>query len=79
MWSYYGNKSKLVNKYPPPRYDRIIEPFAGTARYALKYGADRDVTLVDAYDVIVKIWRYLIQASKREISKLPELRERENP
>ena len=52
MFSYYGSKSKVVDLYPRPKFDKIIEPFAGSARYALKY-FDRDVLLVDKYEVIV--------------------------
>lgn len=37
MWSYYGSKANVIGWYPPPMHDKIIEPFAGTARYALKY------------------------------------------
>jgi len=37
MFSYYGSKSKIVDCYPAPRYDKIIEPFAGSARYSLKW------------------------------------------
>lgn len=70
MWSYYGAKTNIVHLYPPPKYGKIIEPFAGTARYALKYW-DRDVLLVDKYDVIVKIWKWLQLCSKDDILKLP--------
>ncbi len=66
MWSYYGAKTSIVDYYPKPKFDKIIEPFAGTARYALKY-FDRDVLLVDKYDVIVKIWRWL-QLSGRPLT-----------
>ena len=72
MFSYYGSKSKLVDLYPAPKHGRIIEPFAGSARYALKY-FDRDVLLVDAYEVVVKIWHYLQQASEKDILSLPNL------
>jgi len=72
MFSYYGSKSKLVDLYPAPKHGRIIEPFAGSARYALKY-FDRDVLLVDAYEVVVKIWNYLQQASESDILGLPNL------
>jgi site-specific DNA-adenine methylase len=72
MFSYYGSKSKLVDFYPAPKYGRIIEPFAGSARYSLKY-FDRDVLLVDAYEVVVKIWHYLQQASEKDILSLPNL------
>jgi len=70
MWSYYGSKSKIIDHYPPPKEDKIIEPFAGSARYALKY-YDRDVLLVDKYEVIVNLWNYLKNASEKDILKLP--------
>ena len=69
MFSYYGSKSKLVNYYPAPKNDLIIEPFAGSARYAIKY-YDRNVLLVDKYDVIVNIWKYIQNASKNDILKM---------
>jgi hypothetical protein len=71
MWSYYGSKSKIRNLYPKPKFDRIIEPFAGTARYSLLYW-DHDVTIVDKYEVIVKIWRWLQQCSPKDILLLPK-------
>jgi hypothetical protein len=70
MWSYYGAKTNVVNFYPKPKYDKIIEPFAGTARYALKY-FEKDVLLVDKYEVIVKIWKWLQQCSPKDILSLP--------
>jgi len=71
MFSYYGSKSKIVDLYPSPKFGKIIEPFAGSARYALKY-FDRDVFLVDKYQVIVDVWHYLQQASETDILKLPK-------
>ena len=73
MWSYYGAKTNIVDHYPPPKFDKIIEPFAGSARYALKY-FDRDVLLVDKYDVIIKIWKWLQQCSPNDILGLPNLK-----
>lgn len=77
MWSYYGSKSKVVDLYPAPKYGRIIEPFAGSARYSLKY-FDRDVLLVDKWEVIVKIWHYLQQATPSDIMGLPEPKYKES-
>ena len=74
MFSYYGSKSKIVDYYPSPKYKRIIEPFAGSARYSLKYWQN-DVLLVDKYDVIVKIWKWLQKCSSTDIKKLPRLKE----
>ena len=70
MFSYYGSKSKVVDYYPRPKYDKIIEPFAGSARYSLKYWY-KDVTLVDKYKVIVDTWKWLQQCSENDIRKLP--------
>jgi site-specific DNA-adenine methylase len=70
MFSYYGSKSKLVNYYPPPKFDRIVEPFAGSARYSLKY-YDREIILIDKYSEIIEIWKYLQQASERDVLELP--------
>jgi len=72
MFSYYGSKSKLVKLYQPPKYSLIIEPFAGSARYALQY-FERDVLLVDAYEVVIKIWHFLQKASEKDIIGLPNL------
>jgi hypothetical protein len=71
MWSYYGSKSKLIDLYPKPKNDLIIEPFAGSARYALKY-YDKDVLLVDKYDKLVKLWKWLQTCSINDIKSLPE-------
>lgn len=71
MFSYYGSKSKIIDYYPPPKYGKIIEPFAGSARYSFKYWRN-DVLLVDKYDVIIKIWHYLQNATENEILKLYE-------
>jgi hypothetical protein len=70
MWSYYGAKTNIVGLYPPPKYDIIIEPFAGSARYALKYW-DREIILIDKYPVIVGVWKWLQQCSEKDILSLP--------
>jgi hypothetical protein len=77
MFSYFGSKSKIVNLYPAPKYDLIIEPFAGSARYSLKY-FERDVVLVDKYKVIIDVWKYLQQASEKDILDLPIVKQGES-
>lgn len=71
MFSYYGSKSKIANYYPPPKYKKIIEPFAGSARYSLKYW-DNEVLLIEKNEMIYKIWKYLQLASEKDILSLPE-------
>jgi hypothetical protein len=77
MFSYYGSKSKVIDLYPAPKCGRIIEPFAGSARYSLKY-FDRDILLVEKWEIIVKIWRYLQQATPADIMSLPEPKYKES-
>jgi site-specific DNA-adenine methylase len=74
MFSYYGSKSQVAGYYPPPKYSKIIEPFAGSARYSLKHWQN-DVLLVDKYDVVINIWKWLQQCSKGDILGLPTLKE----
>lgn len=71
MWSYYGSKSKVVDFYPPPKYGKIIEPFAGSARYSLKF-FDRDVLLMDKFEYIARLWKWLQLCSEKDILSLPE-------
>ena len=73
MFSYYGSKSKVIDLYPAPKYGKIIEPFAGSARYSLKYW-DRDVLLVDKYETIIRIWKWLQKCSPSDIIGLPDLK-----
>lgn len=77
MWSYYGAKTNIVHAYPAPKYGRIIEPFAGTARYSLRY-YENDILLVDKYDVIVKIWKWLQLCSEKDILGLPRFKAGDN-
>jgi site-specific DNA-adenine methylase len=73
MFSYYGSKSKIVRHYPPPKYGTIIEPFAGSARYALRYW-DREVIINDKYDTVARVWKFLQQCSPGDILGLPDLK-----
>lgn len=77
MFSYYGSKSKLVNYYPKPTKDLIIEPFAGSARYALKYW-DNDVILNEKYETVYNIWKWLQKCNENDILKLPTPKPKED-
>lgn len=77
MWSYYGAKTNIIDLYPKPKHDLIIEPFAGTARYALKY-FDHNVILCDKYHVVVKIWKWLQLCSPNDILSLPRFKHGQN-
>jgi len=71
--NYFGSKYSIAHKYPEPRHDRIIEPFAGGAAYSLLY-FERDVTLIDKSARVVQAWRCLIDRSPQEILDLPLLK-----
>lgn len=70
FWRYYGAKWRIAPRYPKPRHDVIIEPFAGAAGYSLRY-PERQVILVEKYHVIAEIWRWLIAATPDEVRAIP--------
>lgn len=72
MFSYYGAKTKIVDKYPKPITNKIVEPFAGSARYSLRY-FENDIILYETYEKVYKVWEYLIQATEKDILSLPDL------
>ena len=67
---YYGTKASIATKYPRPKYDTIIEPFAGAASYSLRYPS-RNVILYDKYERLIALWQYLIEVTPEEILSLP--------
>lgn len=73
MWSYYGSKTKIAALYPKPLYNRIIEPFAGAAKYSLLH-FESDVILIDLYEPVIKIWKWLQECSENDILSLPILK-----
>lgn len=70
FWRYYGGKWRAAPHYPAPKHGMIIEPFAGAAGYSLRHYRNR-VVLIEKYDVIVEIWRYLVRVPAAEILAIP--------
>lgn len=70
MFGYYGSKWRSAPQYPKPTEDTLVEPFAGSATYALLY-PDKKVLLNDLNPRVASLWRYLIRASKEEILSIP--------
>lgn len=54
----------------PPKYDLVIEPFAGGAGYSLRW-QPRKVILVERNPIVASLWRYLIAVRSEEIQSLP--------
>jgi site-specific DNA-adenine methylase len=73
IFSYYGGKKKIIDAYPSPTYDTIIEPFAGSAIYSLTYFYTKNIVLNDIYPTLFGIWNYLVEASHEQILNLPRL------
>jgi site-specific DNA-adenine methylase len=59
VFSYYGGKSKIVNCYPPPKYDLIIEPFAGAAAYGWRWH-EHQVWVNELDARVYAIWEFLL-------------------
>lgn len=70
FFSYYGGKWRSAPRYPAPASETIIEPFAGSAGYALRH-PHLDVRLFDSDPVVAGVWEYLIGVSSGEIMRLP--------
>lgn len=72
FFTFYGGKWRAAPHYPPPTYGTIIEPFAGSAGYSMRY-PDRQVVLVEKDPLIAETWRYLLHATPSEILTLPDI------
>jgi hypothetical protein len=70
FFTYYGGKHRLAPLLGKPKYDHVIEPFAGSAGYSTCWESS-NVTLVDLDPVIIGIWHYLQGASAHDIARLP--------
>ena len=73
MFTYFGGKGNLLDYYPKPKFDMIIEPFAGGAKYSLRYWY-KDVLLIEKYEPVYKMWCWLQQCSPKDILTLPDLK-----
>ena len=70
FWCYYGGKWILSARYPAPRHETIIEPFAGAAGYSVRHNAS-NVLLFDVDPHVIGTWQYLIKTQAAEIRRLP--------
>lgn len=70
VFKYYGSKHRIIPHYPAPRHNLIVEPFAGSASYSLRYPGN-DVLLCETDDEVAELWRGLLAASPSEVRDLP--------
>lgn len=75
MFYYFGRKKQIAKYYPKPTEETIIEPFAGSAAYALHNNHwEKDVVLIERDEKVTKLWNWLIdEATEKEIKNLPDL------
>lgn len=73
FFGYYGGKWRdTLKHYPAPAHSTIVEPFAGSAGYSLRY-ASRSVTLCELDPILFGVWSYLIRVSPAEILGIPDV------
>lgn len=71
-FNYYGSKVNAARHYSAPRFDTIVEPFAGGAGYSLAH-REKQVVLVDRNPDVIDAWLYLIKATAADVLALPLL------
>lgn len=70
FFSFYGSKWRAVKHYPNPKYNSIVEPFAGSAGYSTRHYTN-SIVLYEIDPVIFGVWKYLLTASQKELKSLP--------
>lgn len=74
FFGYYGGKWRdTVKHYPSPKFDTIVEPFAGSAGYSLRY-PNKKVVLCEIDPVLSQVWKYLLKVKPKEILAIPDLK-----
>ena len=70
FFSFFGSKYRVAPHYPQPTHPTVIEPFAGSCGYALRY-PEHQVRLYDVDPIICALWNYIIHVAAEEIRSLP--------
>jgi hypothetical protein len=71
LFKWFGSKWLSAKQLPPPTQELIIEPFAGSAGYALRHH-ERDVLLYEADDNLRELWEWLIaEATQQSVLDIP--------
>ena len=66
LFKWFGSKWQSAKNYPPPMHDTIIEPFAGSAGYALNY-CNWKVSLWEDDPNIFNLWTWLIETATQAL------------
>lgn len=77
-FAYYGAKHGLALKYPPPVHDTIVEPFAGSAAYSVRWATEStEVILCDADKAVVELWHRVQSFTESDLQALDRHLERD--
>ena len=71
FFSYYGSKWRGASRYGHPRRDLVIEPFAGSACYSVRWEAP-NVRLYDVSEDVCIAWDWLINCSTDDVKNVPD-------
>lgn len=66
LFKWFGSKWEASRHYPPPRYHKIIEPFAGGAGYSLRH-YKRQVLLAESNTLVYRLWDWFINTATAEL------------
>ncbi len=73
FFGYYGGKWRdALRNYPAPKHETVVEPFAGSAGYALRY-PHKKVVLCERDPQIAAVWRYLLKVRPGDIHAIPDV------
>lgn len=61
LFKWFGSKWNASRHYPKPVYSIIVEPFAGSAGYSLRYGDGKSVILCETNVLVRRLWQWLIR------------------
>jgi len=71
LFKWFGSKWLSSRLLPPPEYDYLFEPFAGSAGYSLRHH-ERKVTVCERDPHLFTLWSWLINdASEDAIREIP--------
>jgi site-specific DNA-adenine methylase len=71
LFKWFGSKWLSSKTLPAPKYDTIIEPFAGGAGYSLRH-CERIVILAETDPHISALWPWLInEATEHDVREIP--------
>lgn len=74
MFYYYGAKNLLCKYYPAPKYNTIIEPFAGSASYTcyhLLRNKFLNSVISDKDGDVAQAWDFILKCSENDIINFP--------